>query len=380
MKVLITGARAPVALDLARAFHAAGHDVELGDCRTVWAAHRLSFSPHIHCFPAPARDFTAFAGYMTQLIHREGFDLVVPTCEEVFWLAAAAAQDEWADRLLAPDLPLLRRLHSKYDFQRLLAECGLNALPTRWLTSPPHPADFPDSHTLVFKPEFSRFATHTLIAPSPAALHHVTASPDHPWVAQQRVHGEEICSWSMLHHGRIAAHVTYRPRWRYGQAAAYGMEALNCPAAETVARRVGEVTGMTGQIAFDMILDDAGQVWPIECNPRSISGLHFFDGRADLAQVVAFGTSIPSPPAGGLRHMTPAMALLGIPKAFAEGRLAALWSDWRKGQDVIARGDTGVTLGSLIDSAHFAWVALRKHVSAAAATTDGIEWDGRPIL
>lgn len=53
MKVLITGARAPVALDLARAFHAAGHDVELGDCRTVWAAHRLSFSPIFIVFRLP---------------------------------------------------------------------------------------------------------------------------------------------------------------------------------------------------------------------------------------------------------------------------------------------------------------------------------------
>ena len=37
-KVLITGARAPVAVDLARAFAAAGHEVHLADSVTPWAA------------------------------------------------------------------------------------------------------------------------------------------------------------------------------------------------------------------------------------------------------------------------------------------------------------------------------------------------------
>jgi len=380
MKVLITGARAPVAIDLARAFHAAGHHVELADCIRPFAASALPFSPALHRLPAPCSHFDAFASRMAEIITHGRFDLVVPTCEEVFWLAAAAERGHWTDRLLAPELPLLRRLHSKAEFPLLLAECGLKAPRTMRLDTPPDPTQFPDLSSLVFKPEFSRFATHTLIGPSASALARVNASPNHRWVAQQRIHGEEICSWAVMHGGRTTAHIAYRPRWRHGYAAAYGMEAVDCPAAETVARRIGEVTGMTGQIAFDMILDAVGEVWPIECNPRAVSGLHFFDAKPELAQAMAFGRSLDPPASGTLRHMAPAMALLGIPAATSARKLTTLWDDWRNGFDVIARGQTAVALGSLADAAQFAALALRKRVSPAGATTDGIEWDGRPIV
>ena len=39
----------------------------------------------------------------------------------------------------------------------------------------------------------------------------------------------------------------------------------------------------TGFIAFDIIVDEAGQPWGIECNPRTTSGLHFWQ-RADIAR------------------------------------------------------------------------------------------------
>jgi hypothetical protein len=33
----------------------------------------------------------------------------------------------------------------------------------------------------------------------------------------------------------------------------------------------------TGQIAFDFIETDTGEIFAIECNPRAISGIHLFD-------------------------------------------------------------------------------------------------------
>ncbi|MDD5279744.1 MULTISPECIES: hypothetical protein [Acidithiobacillus] len=379
MKVLITGARAPVAIDLLRAFRAAGDVVELADCIHPWAAYTLRPSAKIHRYPAPAREFDAFATTITELVERHEFELVVPTCEEVFWLAAAAARGQWGNRLFAPDLGLLRRLHSKLEFPRLLTECGLMAPQTQCLEGPPDPEQLPPLESLVFKPEFSRFGTHTLISPLAASLTRVNASSSLRWAAQEKINGVEICSWAVLNHGKIVAHVTYRPRWRYRHTAAYGMEAIDCPAAEAVAKRIGEMTSMTGQIAFDFIIDHSGQVWPIECNPRSVSGLHFFDADATLAKAIACGRKVPSPASGLLRHMTPAMVFLGIPSAIAAGRLGVLWADWCKGCDVIARGHPQVGLGSLIDATYFAGLALVKRMSPTGATTDGIEWNGQAI-
>ena len=373
MKVLITGARAPVAVDLARSFAAAGHEAHLADCVMPWAARAMGAK--LWGFPPPARDFAGFARAMAETAAH--YDLVLPTCEEVFWLAAAATRDGWTERLFAPDLALLRRLHSKAEFPRLLAECGLTAPETQLLEAPP--TAWPAPETWVFKPEFSRFATQTLIGPTLAQLGRIDASPARRWVAQRRLHGEEICSWAVVRSGRVLAHVAYRPRWRHGAAAAYAMEAVDCPAVKAIAQRIAEATGLTGQIAFDSIVDAQGRAWAVECNPRAVSGLHLFDASPALAEAIASGRAVPSPPAGRLRHMAPAMALLGVPAALRNGRLGKFIADWREGRDVIGRGQSAVLAGCLVDAARFAALGLGRRLSPAGATTDGIEWNGEPI-
>ena len=379
--VLITGARAPVAQDLARACRAAGHQVHLADSATGHAARALRPAFPVHRLPPPRQAFTAFREAMRDLIDQIGAEHVVPTCEEVFWLAEAARRDGYADRLFAPGLDLLRRLHSKAEFPAFAAGLGLAAPGTTILDGPididrlPHPlAD------LVLKPEFSRFATHALIGPSLRQVERLRPSPGRRWVAQRRIIGEEHCSWAALHGGRVTAFAAYRPRWRQGRAAAFMVEAVASPAIRKISERIGAATGMTGHLSFDLIVDADGMAHPIECNPRAVSGLHLLDAGADLGRAVTSGEPCGETPAGRLRHMGPAMALLGLPAALRGGRLGALAADWRRSRDVIDReGDPRVTLACLADAAGFALQALRTARSPAGASTSDIEWDGEAM-
>ncbi|MDR2858742.1 MAG: hypothetical protein LBV50_13005 [Novosphingobium sp.] len=378
---LITGARAPVAQDLARAFRTAGYRVHLADSAPGYAARAMRPPFPVHRLPPPRSAFPAFRKAMRRLIATTGPTHIVPSCEEVFWLAEAAARDGYADRLFAPGLPLLTHLHSKADFVRFAAGIGITVPETHILDTPFIPERLPlPLGRLVLKPEFSRFATHTMIAPTPARAARVRPSPAFRWVAQQRIDGEEICSWSALHQGRIAAFAAYRPRWRQGRAAAFQIEAADVPQVREITARIGAATGMTGHLSLDIIVDAAGTAYPIECNPRAVSGLHLFDAGADLARAVLEGVPCSEPRPGTLRHMGPAMALLGLPAALASGRLGALRADWRASRDVIDReGSFHVTLACLADAAGFALQALRSKRSPAGATTADIEWDGEAI-
>jgi hypothetical protein len=197
---------------------------------------------------------------------------------------------------------------------------------------------------------------------------------------QRRVRGAEICSWAALHQGRVTAFAAYRPRWRHGRAAAFAFEAVEAPAVRAISAHIGAATGATGQVSFDVIVDAAGVAHPIECNPRSVSGLHLFDADAALARALVEGQACPDPPAGRLRHLGPAMLLLGVPAALASRRLAALRRDWRASADVVARGQgSGVTLGCIADAAGFAIQALAARRSPAGASTADIEWDGEAM-
>jgi len=379
--VLITGARAPVAQDLARACRAAGHDVHLADSAPSYAARALRPAFPMHRLPPPRQAFPAFRKNLRELIDRIGVSHVIPTCEEVFWLAEAAARDGYADRLFSPDFALLGELHSKWAFMCLAAGLGIVVPETKRIDRRIE-ADalrFPLSGW-VLKPEYSRFATHARVGPTAQQISRIHPTPACPWVMQRRIRGDELCSWAALHRGQMTAFAAYSPRWRQGSAAAFQIEAVAAPAVREISARIGAATGMTGHLSLDLIVDADGVPHPIECNPRAVSGLHLFDASADMARAVVEGTPCAEPKPGLLRHMGPAMALLGVPAALASGRIGGLRADWRNSCDVIDReGHMLTTLACIADAMGFAARALRSSRSPAGATTADIEWDGEPI-
>lgn len=374
--VLITGARAPVAVDLARSFAAAGYEVHLADSVTGWAARLSRAVAATHRVPPPRTDFRGFAAALHDLVAELDPVAIVPTCEEVFYVAAAGL----GDRALVPPVPVLRTLHSKVAFAGHAREMGI-AAPDTWRIATRAEIDaLPLAiENVVLKPEFSRFATQTLIRPTRAQLAAVECAAARPWAAQRFVAGEELCLWSFARAGQLVVSVVYRPVWRHGNAAAYAFEAVECPAAVQIARAIAATDNLTGHLSFDLIVTPDGTVVPIECNPRAVSGLHLFDARPELARAMLGQGEAHA--TGDLRYLGPAMLLLGLPAAIGHGRFGELARDVGRGRDAIGRpGDRRPVLGALLDATRFAARALVSRHGAAGATTADIEWNGEAIL
>lgn len=371
--VLITGARAPVSLDIARSFAAAGHEPVLADSIPAWTARLSGF--RIERLSPPRARFEAFRAELSRLIDRLDPVRVVPTCEEVFFLAAAAARDGWAHRLYAPPLDLLRRLHSKVAFAELARAAGLEAPETRRVADAPGLAAVaPLGPDLVLKPEFSRFATHVLVRPAPVRVAGLEASARAAWAAQAFVPGEELCLWSACVAGEVTAFVAYRPRWRLGHSSSFYFERDDDPRLAGLARAVARATNATGQLAYDVIRTADGRLVPIECNPRAVSGVHLFGPGPGLAHaILGQGRAEPSHRA---RHLGPAMLMFGLPEALLSGRLAAYAADLRRSRDALGLAGG---LGALIDGARFLGHALAARRSAVSETTSDIEWNGEEI-
>ncbi|MGZ8308098.1 MAG: hypothetical protein ACXWU6_16120 [Allosphingosinicella sp.] len=375
-RVMVTGARAPVALDLARSFRAAGCDVTLADSVRPFAASLSRPRVRILRLPPPRRDFEAFRARLRALAGDH--DLIVPTCEEVFWLAAAAERDGWEDRLFAPSIGSLRTLHSKASFPALARRAGVDS-PATWTIVSAADADrLPlDPADLVLKPEFSRFGAKTIIAPAPGVARALPVSPHRRWVAQERLAGEEYCVWSAMRGGKLVACVVYRPILRHGRSAAYAFEAAAAPGIVEMAERIAAAVGGDGQLSYDVIVQSDGRVAPIECNPRAVSGVHLLDGSPALARAMLGRGELPPPPAGTVRYLSPAMALIGLPAAIAGGTFGQLRALWRKGRDSVGRsGDRLPVGGVLLDAARFAMIGAARLHGPTRETTDDIEWNG----
>ncbi|QZH75244.1 MAG: hypothetical protein JY451_01010 [Erythrobacter sp.] len=383
-RVLITGARAAAALDLARDFAAAGYEVHLADCTPARMARWSRVPKATHRYAPPALDPASFRRDIARLVTELSPRLVIPTCEEVFHLSAPALADALQERLFAPPLATLRRLHDKHAFALACTEWGLPVPEGLLLESRAYLEGLAgNSSEWVFKPPFSRFGESALVGPAAAELAQLAPSPVSPLLAQRRVRGEECCFHAFARDGKLLAFAAYTSRWRLGGGASFAFsplaEAQTAPL-RAIAESLAASAHLTGQFACDAIIDASGQPWLIECNPRGTSGVHLLVGNGDLARAIVSGTPMPEQPAPAPRHLAPAMVLFGLPLALRRGAVAEWRATMRQSRDAISRpGDRLPLAGALVDAAGFALSGLRHGISTTSATTRDIAWNGEEL-
>ncbi len=383
-RVLITGARAAAALDLARDFAAAGWDVHLADCAATRMARWSSIPAKVHRYASPVYDRAGFRADILRLIASITPVHVIPVCEEVFHLAAPPLENAMAGRLFAPPLPVLRRLHDKHAFAEACRKWGLPVPEFELLANREDLRRFAaQSADWVFKPPFSRFGESALVGPSAERLARCSPSQECPLLAQRRIRGEEACFYAAAHDGELVAFCAYHSRWRFGGGASFAFTPLDHERAEllrALARRLASSCEITGQFACDAIFDADGAPWLIECNPRATSGVHLLTGSGDLARAIALGIPMPANHTPAPRHLAPAMAVFGLPLALRTGRVAEWRSAMRDGTDAISRSEDRRPLaGALLDGAAFAFQGFRHGISTTAATTRDIAWNGEDL-
>jgi len=375
-RVLITGARAPAALDIARSFAAAGFDVHMADCVSSRMARWSRSVTAVHGYPSPRANPGGFREAILKLVDRLKPRLIVPTCEEVFHLAMMKDAPE---QLFAPDWPVLRRLHSKATFAEDCTALGLPVPGTTLLASREDRDVFrTDAADYVFKREYSRFGTRTLIGPAPGELDAISPSAQERWVAQRRIRGGEVSFYAVSVKSCLMAFAAYRSTWRFAGGAGYAFEPLeselSCRIKELAKALAGRLIPQ-GQFACDLMIDEDGAPWLLECNPRATSGAHFFGrspelARAMLGEATAYGDA-------SRRHVAPALWAYGLGDAGRPG-------EWRRarreGADVIgAKGDAAPVFGALMDTMAFGAKALASRKSLVEVTTADIEWNGEEL-
>jgi hypothetical protein len=328
MTVLLTGGRAPCTLALARLFHAAGHRVLVAEsvehhlCRVSKAVER-SFR-----VPPPNGTPGVYVAALADIIVREQVDVLIPTCEEIFFVAMGLDRLAPLCRVWAASIGQLRELHDKWLFAKLARRLGLAVPDTCLITSdaewlaladggrqeqagklngaageagPVGAADWLGGD-LVLKPAYSRFASRVLFLTKAGTVEdrrRVLAGtlPDlsaaAPWVAQRRIDGQHLCTYSVAYEGALIAHAAYPCLYRVGEGATLHYEPIHHEGALDWVRRFAAATGFSGQLAFDFIETasegegNPGVLYAIECNPRSTSGILLFG--SEVARQTEYG-------------------------------------------------------------------------------------------
>jgi hypothetical protein len=375
MNVLVTGARAPIAADIAKAFSIAGHQ--------VWVADNLRFpvgaaSPFVRALirlPAPRTDFRGFVSALKTACSDFAIDVIVPTSEEVFWLAAAAPSLPASVNVRTSPLRTLAQLHHKGLFAELASRWGCGLPENHEITARADLDRFENPQCYVFKPVYSRFASRTLIGPTIRELQRLQPSVLDPWLVQTRVEGRELCVYNVADAGRLLLHVAYEPMFRIGVGASVYFSPVNNEELRLLSERIIGETNFTGQISFDVMETKTGLV-ALECNPRGTSGVHLAvqQPAALVASLLGHSSDFPSSFIAAPRMLTLPL-LVNHPAGIFRSRDRRMM---REAKDALQAA--GVPLFAQAKAiAEMSWCAARRGMSIPQASTADIEWNGEPI-
>jgi hypothetical protein len=378
--IVVTGARAPAALHLARVFHGAGHRVILADTFRYPMSLKTRMKDGYVRLPPPRQSFSDYAAAIAALVAREAPDLVVPTCEEVFYLAAARDRRGIEIPLFAPHFDALAQVHNKADFAEMAVGLGADPPLTLRLERREDLSKLPaPAGNFVFKPAWSRFGSRVLIRPSEADIAKLRPTADDPWVAQAYLPGEEISSYAVAVDGRVTAFQSYRPTYRVGHGAGVAFAAEDVPAARQFVAGLVSRLRWTGQISFDFRRDEAGELRVIECNPRATSGIHYFGPNDGLAEAFFGEDAVPAPSTASMT-LPLAMLAYGLPYAWRHDGLARWYRDFVAMRDISSwPGDRGLLLSQLRALGEIAIKAVREGRGLVETSVRDIEWDGEPL-
>lgn len=382
--ILLTGARAPVTLDLARGFAAAGH--------RVIAAESMSYPLSIHSnafakfyfITAPNTSLTGFQNDLLQIIETEKVDILIPSCEEAFHLSMVKDVLSARTTVLVDAHEKLARLHSKVEFNSWVRELGMKAPLSLRVTTAEEmktaiqkmPGD-----QVVLKPEFSRFASKTLVISKAEALARAQELVNgKPWVVQECLVGPEYCTYSVAVNGKLLAHVTYDHEFTAGKGAGICFESIDHPVIETWVKKFVQDTQYTGQIAFDFIEDTKGDVQPLECNPRATSGLHLISRNhrfleSLLSPLESKSTIHPNQGARGQLRL--AMLVYGLP-SIRNLKSAVSWLKIFFGarEVVFSLRDPMPSIDQFVSFYRLLAESKQKNITPLEVSTQDIEWNG----
>jgi predicted ATP-grasp superfamily ATP-dependent carboligase len=268
--ILITGARSFAALDLARIFRSAGMQVVCADSMEKAVSRYSGKVSRFYKIASPAFQFETFVSDLQKIIAEEKIDLIIPTCEEIFYIAKA--KERLATNVFAESFERLEVLHNKWKFYELLCKFGFSTPETNlWK------GDTRDGKWIL-KPIYSRFAAKVQVIEGTWPK---WEDPSNPLIAQRYIEGEKLCSYSICHEGRLNAHGVYKVLHSMGIGSAICFQSVQAPDVDDFIHRFVAEIGFTGQIAFDFIRAD--KLYCLECNPRATSGVHLFERNAKLA-------------------------------------------------------------------------------------------------
>ena len=378
LNILLTGGRAPAALELARAIHKAGHTVFMAESLRGHLSQPSNAIAKNFYVPPPRQQTSAFINALKTIIIENRISLLIPTGEELFYVAMGS--DELPCAVFIESINKLNQLHNKWSFVINAIANDLYAPETMLIKSRDDLFHtYARWRDLVLKPVYSRFAAQTLVRPPlKLALSKLKFDPAHPWVAQEYISGQQYHTYSICHNGHITAHTTYPSTFTAKRNTAIVFQHVDHPAIFKWVKAFVEKNQYTGHIGFDFIETQEGQLSALECNPRATSGVHLLASHPQFVEALLNPELNCITPINDQSHMLSApMLTYGLPAALKNGQFRIWLKTFLSSDDVIVNfNDPLPALLQFRSIFSRLYSAMKNRISPLEAANFDIEWNG----
>lgn len=373
--ILITGSRAPVALDLGKKFKKQGNKVFFADSMKPNLSNFSNVHSRFFLVSKPKFNLKGYEEDLIKIIKKYDIDILIPTCEEIFYVAQIKDSLEKYTNVFCEDIDKLNVLHNKLDFIQLTKKFKLNAPKTEILDSKDK---LRNSKKFILKRMYSRFASNIIKFDEKNKLKRVKLYKNNPWLKQEFIQGKQFCTYSIAINGKLLAHSCYPCDFLIDDGACLNFKNIkNEKILDWVIFFVNKFN-FTGQISFDFILDKNGNLFCIECNPRATSGVHLFNDK-DRLDLIFLGKKNKLTLASGKNQMISlAMLFFAFPNIFNFSRIKEWFKVMFSYKDpIFSIKDIKPFFFQIYISVLYMFRSIKKGTSITEETTFDIEWDGK---
>ncbi|MBZ0271844.1 ATP-grasp domain-containing protein [bacterium] len=285
-RALVTNARIPHALTMIRALAGRGYAVTAADSARLapglWSRHAAVRK----ICPPPGDAPEAYCAWLRREVANGGYDLLVPTFEDVFALSAMRDELSTHAGLAVMDIGAMRAVHHKARLARIVESAGLHTPAThqpaddeglaRVAESIRYPAvvKLPDGNNALGL-SVAR-GRDELIFAHRRLVNTFALSGERRPIVQEHIDGDPLYILLIADEGETLGRVTYRPVRMVPDegGTAFERESADAPDAEAAAMALAAHLRWTGFLSIDVLRDRAtGACFIIDANPRPTPAL-----------------------------------------------------------------------------------------------------------
>jgi glutathione synthase/RimK-type ligase-like ATP-grasp enzyme len=382
-KILVTGARAPAALEIIRRLADEKYEVYAADCFHFPLGRFSSPVKKYLQLPSPRHDLNNFKKKLIDFVRNNQIDFIFPVCEEVFYLSYCKQEIEKYCKVFCEDFSLLSRLHNKYSFQEIAREKQIGAIETFIVHTPQE--ELPlicASKTYVAKPVFSRFGDKALLNLKSHEIRNKLSDHLYPWTVQEFIKGEEFCSYALCKNGVIISQACYQPYFRAGRGSSIYFRSVLKPEIFQQVEILVKGLSYPGQIGFDFIETKERKTFILECNPRGTSGIHLVP-NIDWKSIFSLGdvevNFIQPKPILYSKMISLAMIIFGLRSPNDHSVTEFIRAYFNANDVIFTLKDWKPFFGQFASLGELLWRKYKMGQSLKDASTNDIEWDGQSI-